>query len=54
MIYGNASNGIRAYVIDGGAGPKDLKIVNNTILVPSSGFWCLRLTDDQSVQQRGS
>jgi MYXO-CTERM domain-containing protein len=46
LIYGNASNGIRGYVIDAGGGPKDLKIINNTILVPSTGFWCIRLTED--------
>lgn len=46
LIYGNASNGIRAYAIDAAEGPRGLVIVNNTILVPEDGGWCVRITED--------
>jgi nitrous oxidase accessory protein NosD len=46
VIHGNAENGIRAYAIDGAAGPKGLVIVNNTIHVPAGAGWCVRITED--------
>ncbi len=51
FIYGNASNGIRAFgppngAADSAEGPKNNVFVNNTIVVPASGGWCIRITDD--------
>ena len=49
VIYGNTLNGIRAYVIDGSEGPRNLTIVNNTFHVPTGGGWCVRVTDYQGL-----
>jgi parallel beta-helix repeat protein len=46
LIYGNQSNGLRAYRIDTAQGPRNLRIINNTIHVPADGYWCVRLTED--------
>lgn len=46
LLYANASNGIRAYRIDGAQGPRGLRIINNTIHVPADGYWCVRITED--------
>ena len=46
LLYLNGSNGIRAFKIDGAAGPGGLNIVNNTIYSGASGGWCLRITED--------
>ena len=45
LIYDNIGNGIRAFQIDASEGPKNLTIVNNTIIVPpDSGGWAVRIT----------
>jgi parallel beta-helix repeat protein len=46
LIYGNVSNGLRAYAIDGAEGPRGLVIVNNTFHVPAGAGWCVRITED--------
>jgi hypothetical protein len=46
LIFGNASNGLRAYAIDAAEGPKGLSIVNNTFHVLDGGGWCVRITED--------
>jgi len=46
VIYGNARNGLRAYAIDGAAGPKGLRVVNNTLRAEQSGF-ALKLSEDE-------
>jgi hypothetical protein len=46
LIYGNQSNGIRAFRIDAAEGPRDLRIINNTIHVPANGYWCVRISED--------
>ena len=46
LIYGNQSNGLRAYRIDAAQGPRNLRIINNTIHVPEDGYWCVRLSED--------
>lgn len=46
LIYGNQSNGLRAYRIDAAQGPRNLRMINNTIHVPADGYWCVRLTED--------
>ncbi len=46
-IYGNGRSAIRAYAIDGAEGPKNLRILNNTLIVPSSASgWSIKLTQD--------
>lgn len=44
LIYANARHAIRAYAIDGAAGPANLRIVNNS-LVASAG-WAVKLSED--------
>lgn len=44
ILYGNGSNGIRGYAIDGAEGPRRIIIVNNTI--HQDAGWCVRLTED--------
>lgn len=44
LIYGNATNAIRGYAIDGAEGPRNLVVVNNTIHAGTG--WCVRLTED--------
>ena len=46
LIYGNGRNALRAFRIDGAAGPKNLKIVNNTLLATHGGGWALKLSQD--------
>lgn len=46
LIYKNGRNALRAFQIDAAAGPKNLKIVNNTLLAPSNGGWALKLSED--------
>ncbi len=47
LIYGIARNAVVAYQIDGSAGPKGMRIVNNTFVVPSSsGGAAIKLEQD--------
>ena len=46
LIYGNGRNAVRVFRIDAAAGPKNLRIVNNTLAVPSGGGWAVKLTED--------
>lgn len=46
LIYGNGRNALRAFRIDGAAGPKNLKIVNNTLLATPGGGWALKMSQD--------
>ncbi|HMR74411.1 MAG TPA: right-handed parallel beta-helix repeat-containing protein, partial [Polyangiaceae bacterium] len=46
VIYGNAANGLRAYAIDGSAGPEGLVVVNNLIHSLASGRWAIKLSQD--------
>jgi parallel beta-helix repeat protein len=43
VIYNNGNHAIRAFAIDGAAGPKNLNIVNNTLVVPSGGGWPIKI-----------
>lgn len=45
LIYNNARNALRAYNQDGAAGPRDLVIVNNTMLATTSG-WAVKISED--------
>ncbi len=44
VIYDNASRGIRVYAIDSSAGPRNMRIVGNTIV--GNGGWAMKLTED--------
>ncbi|MFZ2649942.1 MAG: right-handed parallel beta-helix repeat-containing protein [Burkholderiaceae bacterium] len=44
LIYGNARHAIRAYMIDGAAGPANLHFVNNSLV--ASGGWAIKLSED--------
>ncbi|MBK8714475.1 MAG: right-handed parallel beta-helix repeat-containing protein [Deltaproteobacteria bacterium] len=47
LIYGNARHAITGYAIDAAAGPADLHIVGNTLVVPSFGTGApIRLHED--------
>lgn len=46
LIYGNGRNALRAFQIDAAAGPKNLKIVNNTLLVTNGSGWALKMSED--------
>jgi hypothetical protein len=46
LIYGNGRNALRAFRIDSAQGPKNLKVVNNTLLVPPGGGWALKFSED--------
>lgn len=45
VVYDNVRHAVRGYAIDGGAGPRDLTVVNNTLVV-SSGNTPIKLTND--------
>jgi len=45
VIYGNARHAIRGYSIDGAAGPRNIRILNNTLL--ASGGWAVKLSEDE-------
>jgi hypothetical protein len=46
LVYGNGRNGVRVFQIDASAGPKNLRIINNSIHIPSGGGWAIKLTED--------
>jgi hypothetical protein len=47
IIYGILRNGIRAFQVDGAEGPKNLRIMNNAIVVPSiSSGWAVKISED--------
>jgi hypothetical protein len=46
LIYNNGRNAVRAFAIDAAQGPKNLRIVNNTLVVPSGSGWPIKLTED--------
>lgn len=46
LVYGNGRNALRAFKIDSAQGPKNLKVVNNTLLVPAGAGWALKLSED--------
>jgi hypothetical protein len=46
LVYGNGRNALRLFRIDSARGPRNLRIVNNTLLVPSSGGWALKFSED--------
>lgn len=46
VVYGNSRNALRAYAIDAAKGPKNLRVVNNTLLAEASG-WALKLSEDE-------
>lgn len=46
LVYGNSRHALRGYDADAAGGPKNLKIINNTFTVPSTGGWAIKLTED--------
>jgi hypothetical protein len=46
VVYANARHALRAYAIDGTAGPRALHVVNNTFLTTGSNF-AVRFTEDR-------
>lgn len=46
LVYDNGRNGVRVFQIDASAGPKNLRIINNTIVMRSGGGWAIKLTED--------
>lgn len=46
LVYGNGRNAVRAFRIDSAQGPKNLKVINNTLLVPSGGGWAVKFSED--------
>jgi len=46
LIYSNGRHAIRAFRIDAAQGPRALKIINNTCVVPAGYGWGIKLTDD--------
>lgn len=45
LVYGNTRHGLRAYAIDGAAGPQGLVATNNTLIATNSG-WAMKLSED--------
>lgn len=46
LVYGNGRNALRAFRVDAAQGPKNLKVINNTLITPGSGGWSLKLSED--------
>lgn len=46
LMYGNGRNALRIFQIDAVQGPKNLKVINNTLIVPSGGGWALKFSED--------
>lgn len=47
LVFGNTRHALRAYRIDGAQGPRNLKIINNTFVVPgTSAGWAIALSED--------
>lgn len=45
LVYGNARHCLRVFQIDAAAGPKNLKIVNNTFVAGTNG-WAVKISED--------
>ena len=46
LMYGNGRNALRLFQIDSAQGPKNIKVMNNTLLVPAGGGWAIKFTQD--------
>ena len=46
LMYGNGRNALRLFQIDSAQGPKNIKVINNTLLAPSGGGWALKFSED--------
>lgn len=44
LVYSNGRNAVRGYRIDAAAGPKNMRVVNNTLV--ASGGWAVKFSDD--------
>ncbi len=45
LLYNNHASGINAYQIDGGQGPRNVKILHNTIDMPSDGRYAVQVSE---------
>jgi len=45
LIYATRASGISLYRIDGGAGARNNRVINNTVIVASTGRWGLNIRD---------
>ena len=46
LVYGNGRSALRGYQSAGAQGPRNLTVANNTLLVPSTGEFAIKLTQD--------
>ncbi|MCR4346533.1 MAG: right-handed parallel beta-helix repeat-containing protein [Sulfuricaulis sp.] len=46
LMYGNGRNALRLFRIDSAQGPKNIKVINNTLIVPSGGGWAIKFSED--------
>jgi parallel beta-helix repeat protein len=46
VVYGNGRNGIRAFKIDAASGPKNLRVINNTVATTTGTGWALKFSED--------
>jgi parallel beta-helix repeat protein len=44
LVYGVSNNALRGYAIDGADGPKNMRIINNTLI--SGGGWAVKFTEE--------
>jgi hypothetical protein len=44
LVSGVSNNALRGYAIDGAAGPKNMRIINNTLI--SGGGWAVKFTEE--------
>ena len=46
LMYGNGRSALRIFRIDAAQGPKNIKVINNTLIVPSGGGWSVKFSED--------
>ncbi|MBZ0111572.1 MAG: right-handed parallel beta-helix repeat-containing protein [Thermoanaerobaculia bacterium] len=46
LVYDNTRHALRMYQIDGSQGPWNMRFINNTFVVPASGSWAIKLSED--------
>jgi parallel beta-helix repeat protein len=44
LVYGVSNNALRGYAIDGAAGPKNMRVINNTLI--GGGGWAVKFTEE--------
>jgi hypothetical protein len=46
LMYGNGRSAIRIFQIDAAQGPKNIRVINNTLIAPSGGGWAVKFSED--------